>query len=691
MRIQLFLLGLLVSGAALAEPDTFGLGTGRNGSLRVDAPNTVINRYGQLTLSAPAGTKELTLTNSGLFTVGGLVLIHQAAGLQPAPVSGDQRPINLSSGPVGRFEYARVESVRDTGLVLTAPLQHSYAANVSQVVSVPEYTTFRVSAGASVRALPWNGSVGGIVALLATGRVTVEGAIVADGAGFRGGAFVNHPNLEQCISLDEAAGNGGSYKGESVVAGRFGAASGRGNLANGGGSGVCHNSGGAGGGHAGIGGKGGFTVESNSERGGLGGARVAYLPYEQLLFGGGGGGGGGHVDAKTAGGAGGGAILIRASEISGAGLFSAMGATGTYTASSLDDGAGGGGAGGFISLRTAQGLSCNLARASGGAGGDALSPDNASGPGGGGGGGIIFLQGNPISCQTSVVAGLGGQSTVTGDTNGAGPDSVNSGDSQGDEQQYPLPYQVPATPTLTQPANGATGLPRRPHIEGAADPGVVVHLFLDGEAYTRVVAGGSGVFTYEPPLDMAPGAHTLQASAEVFGAYSPRSTVNQFDVGADPGDGGIPDGGSTPDGGFTPDGGSTGDGGLFGDAPILVVPMQDEAVEALTSFAGMSPSGASVSIEVDGAEVARVPLDDQRRFRYTLTDAQKLAPGAHGAIVRAWDQNGFAGASSGETRFEVKSPQVLEAGCGCGASPGAGMGALALLVGLGAARLRRRE
>jgi MYXO-CTERM domain-containing protein len=105
----------------------------------------------------------------------------------------------------------------------------------------------------------------------------------------------------------------------------------------------------------------------------------------------------------------------------------------------------------------------------------------------------------------------------------------------------------------------------------------------------------------------------------------------------------------------------------------------------------MSPSGESVSIEVDGAEVAHVSLDDQRRFRYTLTDSQRLTPGTHSASVRAWDASGGAGLSSAPTGFEVKAPTALEAGCGCGTSQGAGLGAVALLLGLGAARLRRRE
>ncbi|HVG62762.1 MAG TPA: hemagglutinin, partial [Hyalangium sp.] len=286
MRILLSLLGLLAAGVAAAEPDTFGLGTGRDGVLRVDQPNTVINHAGHLTATAAAGTKELMISNAGAFTAGELVLVHQSTGLLPAPASGDQRAINLDASPVGRFEYARVELVGDGSLKLTALLQYSYAASVSQVVNVPEYTDVMVNPGASLTAPPWNGSTGGILALLASSMLINNGTIRADGVGFRGGAFINHPGGEGCTSLDEAAGVGASYKGEGLVAGRFGAASGRGNLATGGGGGNCHSAGGGGGGHIGLGGTGGNTpgqTEQPDKVGGFGGAPVAYLPYQHLL------------------------------------------------------------------------------------------------------------------------------------------------------------------------------------------------------------------------------------------------------------------------------------------------------------------------------------------------------------------------------------------------------------------------
>jgi hypothetical protein len=550
MRIPLLLLGLLAAGVAMAEPDTFGLGTGRDGILRVDQPNTVINHAGQLTAAAAAGTKKLTITNVTAFTAGELVLVHQSLGLLPAPASGDQSRINLDSSPVGRFEYARVEFVGNGSLQLTAPLQYSYAANVSQVVNVPEYTDVLVLASASLKAPPWNGSTGGILALLASGMIINNGIVSADGAGFRGGAFINHQGGEGCTSLDEAAGVGASYKGEGLVAGRYGTAAGRGNLATGGGGGNCHSAGGGGGGHLGLGGKGGNTPGQAPQPdgvGGFGGAPVVYLAYQHLIFGGGGGGGAGHVDTGTPGAVGGGVIIIRADDVEGTGRFSATGASADFVTSQGDDGAGGGGAGGAISLRITRALRCGVANAAGGNGGDTRHTRSESGPGGGGGGGTVFLQAETLACPVSVVAGQPGQSTSAGGTYGAGPSVVDSGPSYGLEQRLQTPFRVLATPVVTQPANGATSVAPRPRIEGTADPGVIVQLYLDGAPYVKVVPDNTGAFSYNVPTDLAGGTHELRASAEELGTYSPLSAPNSFDVVTPVGDGGVPDGGS-PDG-----------------------------------------------------------------------------------------------------------------------------------------------
>ncbi|HEX8437067.1 adventurous gliding motility protein AgmC, partial [Archangium sp.] len=434
MRILFVLLGLFVAGGAGAEPDTFGLGSGRNGSRRIEDTGVVLNRYARLTADAAVGTSLLTVSDSTGFVAGELVLVHQSTGLLPAPDSGEQRPLHLDGSPVGRFEYARLASVAPGELRLSAPLLNGYAGNGAQVVAVPEFSELEVRTGASVRAEPWDGGTGGILAVLVTGRLRNDGLVTVEGAGFRGGDFLSHANLTGCTGLDEPVASGGAYKGEGLVAGRFGTASGRGNLANGGGGGICHNAGGGGGGHAGLGGMGGRSAPVDGARavGGLGGAPVVYPPYERLLFGGGGGAGEGNNGEGTGGGAGGGLMLIRAGEVRGVGRFRAAGATPPPTA--RDDGAGGGGAGGAISIRARQELECGAVEAPGGAGGDVGETSFPVGPGGGGGGGVVFLQGQPVVCSRSVLAGAPGRTAADGGTHGSGPDSVDGGLAPGSAQ-----------------------------------------------------------------------------------------------------------------------------------------------------------------------------------------------------------------------------------------------------------------
>jgi uncharacterized protein (TIGR03382 family) len=538
MRIIFLLLGLLMAGGARAEPDTFGLGTGRNGTLRIESAGYVINRYARLTADAAEGTSVLTVPSAKGFGVGDLVLIHQSTGLSSVPVSGDQRSLSLDGSSVGRFEYARIAAVSDGALRLSAPLLYGYAANLSQVVWVPEYTELEVRSGASLVARPWDGSSGGILAVLVTGRLRNDGLISVDGMGFRGGAFLSHANLNGCTGLDEPVASGGSYKGEGLVAGRFGTASGRGNLAHGGGGGNCHNAGGGGGGHGGTGGLGGRSAPADGEQdaGGLGGAPLAYVPYERLVFGGGGGAGEGNNDDGTGGGAGGGLMLLRALEVRGVGRFSAAGETPPPTPG--DDGAGGGGGGGAISIRAQLDLRCGVVDASGGAGGDTTETSFPVGPGGGGGGGVVFLQGGSLECSTSVLAGAPGQSAATGDAHGAGPADVGGGTAPGVGQVIESPFRMPASPALTLPVDGATGVQPKPRITGSVERSVQqVYLFLDGSPYARLTPSADGSFTYEVPTELPPGLHEVYASAEALGVRSPVSAPTRFEVVAQAGSG----------------------------------------------------------------------------------------------------------------------------------------------------------
>ena len=558
MRIFFLLFVLLVAGSGRAEPDTFGLGTGKDGYLRIDSGSRIVNRYASLTADAPSGTSSLTVSDSTGFAAGDLVLVHQSTGIA-APDSGNQTPLGLGSGQVGRIEYARVASVSPGVIGLTAPLLYGRAGNLSQVVRVPEYTELEVRSGGSLRAASWDGSVGGILAVMVTGRLRNDGLISVDGAGFRSGAFLSHANLNGCTGLDEPVASGGAYKGEGLAAGRFGTASGRGNLANGGGGGICHNSGGGGGGHAGLGGQGGRSapVDGEQDVGGMGGAPLVYRPYEHLVFGGGGGAGEGNNDEGTGGGAGGGLMLLRATEVRGLGRFSAAGATPPPTPG--DDGAGGGGAGGAISIRTRQELECGAVEAPGGAGGDNSETSFPLAPGGGGAGGVVFLQGEVIACSRSVLAGAPGRMASDGGTHGAGPDSVDAGTALGSAQVLSVPFGMPSSPVLTLPVDGAIQVDPGLHIEGQAPTGgQQVLLFLDGVLLSALMTGADGRFSYDFLGTLPPGPHELRASTESLGVHSLSSAPVGFTAVAG--------------GGMGSDAGVPGEGG-DGQVPDVIPPL----------------------------------------------------------------------------------------------------------------------
>jgi MYXO-CTERM domain-containing protein len=597
------------------------------------------------------------------------VLLHQSTGLMPVPASGDALPLHLASGTVGRFEFARVASVSSGVLALTAPLRHGYPAGATQVVSVPEYTQLALQQGASLRAAAWNGSTGGILVALVSGTLLNNGEVSVAGLGFRGGRFISHEDREGCVNLDELPASGGAYKGEGAVEGRYGSASGYGNLANGGGGGNCHNAGGGGGSHAGAGGTGGRASASRGDQavGGLGGAPVVYAPTERLLFGGGGGSGEGNENKGSGGGAGGGWMLLRAQKIDGTGPFTADGAQPLMTQG--DDGAGGGGAGGAIVLRSEGGLICGAASARGGNGGDVRDTSAALGPGGGGGGGVVFLQGNSIACQSPVAGGIAGRSTVSQDAHGATPANGNAANAPGRAQSVTLPFQAPAPPTLVFPAQGATGVVPQPLLELDAGQGVRVHLFMDGAPFATVDADRSGIFSFQVATPLAPGPHEWSAAAESLGVWSAQAGPHRFEVSS--ADGGAPG----------PDAGEDTQG-----LPLLVVPAQGEVVGPMPLLAGTAPAGAHVSLQVDGVEVAQVEVDGEGRFHHALGAGQALAPGPHAATAQLLEAQDSRPPPV-PTRFEVVTR--LGVGCGCGASPGAGGWALGGLLGGWALRRRR--
>ncbi len=409
-------------------------------------------------------------------------------------VSGDPGYGSTALNGVGNYEFVTAASTlpNNQGGTLTISgagsgggLLYSYLNNVAkasqgaqtyQVVRVPQYTSATLNS--NLRALAWNGSVGGILAIDVQNQLVLGGTVALDGDGFRGGGGrtlggANGLSATDYISLSTKASNGSKGEGiagtpayiapatitntttatatgqtyvEGIPAGSYA----RGAPGNAGGGGTDadptandQNDGGGAGGNGGIGGGGGFAWNSAGIAGGFGGYLFPATTSALILGGGGGAGttndgswynpssGTGGADCGntctgiySSGAPGGGIAIIRAGYVTGTGTITSNGASALATE---NDGGGGGGAGGSILIYSNTGTLGGLTvQANGGGGGNTWQteapgafPGNRHGPGGGGAGGVIFLSSAPAAA--SVAGGSNGYSTTANDSYGSTP------------------------------------------------------------------------------------------------------------------------------------------------------------------------------------------------------------------------------------------------------------------------------
>jgi hypothetical protein len=253
-----------------------------------------------------------------------------------------------------------------------------------------------------LRAQPWNGLYGGVVAVWADDTLEVSSPITTSGLGF----------VQDQLgwnSFDTIPARGFPDTVASRGKGRGACEANAWSWNDGGMAGYPHNGGGGGGGAAGNGGLGGQTstafsvVSQETTR-----AERSRLYHDRLLFGAAGGAGHGNDFDAGRGGRGGGIIIIRAQHL----IFTPSGvlqSDGTNGHDAVHDGAGGGGSGGTILLdATTVSGSANLFTR-GGHGGSTHTTMFPCGPGGGGGGGSILTTAKlPVGSRTSVDGGSAG-------------------------------------------------------------------------------------------------------------------------------------------------------------------------------------------------------------------------------------------------------------------------------------------
>jgi hypothetical protein len=318
-----------------------------NGTTRFGSLGQISGTAGNTSFTKPAGWAHE-----------GFCLLHQTKGTG-----------------VGAYELAYVD-FSGASAVADRPLQNTYTTSggsVAQAITLSNgtrysYNNLTINSGVTVYVPKWNGSTGGIMALLVRNTLTINGIISGNGnSGSKG-------------TTNNGGGGGGiGFRGGGRGAGSI-AMSGEGTTggptdnqttanANGAGAGSLH-SGGNGGGHAASGGQNsGFGAPSGTV-----GGTVGNTSLTSLNFGGGGSGGSGSTTSPTKNG-------------------------------------GGGGGGGIIFIIAKNIVVSGSLRVNGGPGGDAYTTDwNArpAGPGGGGGGGSILIKAQTATLGTSKVTATGG-------------------------------------------------------------------------------------------------------------------------------------------------------------------------------------------------------------------------------------------------------------------------------------------
>ena len=241
------------------------------GDVTINTAGMVVNNYIRLIADAPKGATSLSVDGEVLAFLnvnpGDYIMVIQMQGAAISTANAATYGTLTNLGGAGLYEQVLVRSVNQATSTITIDagcggLRNAYSvAGHTQVIKVAEYGALTVESGASITAQPWDGSVGGVVAVRAD-SITVRGSIDANGAGFRGGNGGNRGGYgmagDQTAYVGTTTGGSpvGAEKGEGIAGSStdydtMGGRGGRGAPANGGGGGNSLRAGGGGGAHAG--------------------------------------------------------------------------------------------------------------------------------------------------------------------------------------------------------------------------------------------------------------------------------------------------------------------------------------------------------------------------------------------------------------------------------------------------------
>ena len=395
----------------------------------------IINNYTRI-VGIDTCAAQMIVSDASKFKKNDKILLIQMNGATIQTNNSDVFGNIQSLNQAGKYEINEIDSISVNTIFLRFKFLNDYAVTNStvQMVSFPVFNIATITD--TLRAKPWDGSTGGIIAFEAT-SVVLNAPIKASAVGFRGGAVRSYSDCNSFLAnygdfyydLNTNSVDNGGPKGEGVANTLSGKECGKGPQATGGGGGNNHKSGGGGGAHLSGGGNGGEQIRDNNftkcpgNNPGLAGKPLSNIGSDRFFFGGGGGAGQNREGSNSKGGIGGGIVLIKANTITGNGL--AIQANGEAGGTALGDGAGGGGAGGAVILQVNQYVGNLTVETKGGIGGNSSNgPGYQFGPGGGGSGGRILLKNTAPLVTNILTGGTAGKNINTTNTQGAGAGSA---------------------------------------------------------------------------------------------------------------------------------------------------------------------------------------------------------------------------------------------------------------------------
>ena len=471
-----------------------------------DQVRGIVNRYLEVTEVIPCLRTVRVADSPSVLSIGDRVVLIQMQGARITETDDSTHGAIVDLNGAGSVEYLVVERVDRDSVIFTTPWVHTYdVAGRVQLVRVSRHVDAQIVG--TVEPLPWNGRIGGVVAIDVDKTLSLDADISATGRGFRGGQVSVRKDLcnGRIWKASYASGDGGQ-KGEGLASNVTGLdVCAKGASANGGGGGNGANAGGAGGGGGGNGGHGGDASSLCDPYIGSGGrsgfGMSARIAEQRLFMGGGGGGGHQNNDQGTSGATGGGIVLVRAEMIVvTTGTLLSQGETVRDTSAWRNgvalqpgDGTGGGGAGGSIMVEADRIVGNLTVNVRGGNGGNVGARYQPNGPGGGGGGGIVLI---PKPHSNITVLAAGGRPGVhvsfeTGPNVFRRPWGATAGDSGA--VVTPFVWKIPTNPILS--VTGADTVCDGTLVELTASEGFAAYRWSTGESGRRISVRNAGRYT----------------------------------------------------------------------------------------------------------------------------------------------------------------------------------------------------